>query len=587
VIARPGRRGPPRALAAPAPPARYAARARFAASAVLLLAGCRPAPPASPARAAPPAPAGAAPAGDSGPTSYDNPILPGFYPDPSLCRVGEDYYLVTSSFEYFPGVPIFHSKDLIHWRQLGHVLTRPSQLSLEGAKSSQGIFAPTIRYHAGTFYVITTNVSTDGTFFVTASDPAGPWSDPIWVKEPVFTMDPSLAFTDDGRAFYTRHGGLEHGGAYQAEIDLKTGQLRGDARLIWTGTGQVWPEGPHLYPIQGRYYLLLAEGGTSTGHRVTIARSASPFGPFEPNPRNPILTHSDRPLEPIQATGHADLVQAADDGWWMVFLGIRRWDGQHHHLGRETFLAPVRWSDDGWPIVNAGAPVSLRMNPDQALPPAHPWPAPTARDDFEGPSLGLDWNFLRSARDDRWSLTARPGHLRLQGSAASLDEIGTPAFVGRRQRHFRASVRARLDFTPRTQADRAGLVLRANEDNHYELALTGGPGERRVQLSTRVDGKTTRIGEQRAGDAPVELGIEAFADHYELLFVDGGEVRQLGRVPTAPLSTESAGGFTGVYIGMFATSTAATPMPPADFDWFEYAPGAEVSVPRRATRQAE
>ena len=574
--------------------ARAPSTARFAALAALLLSGCGSPPSAQRpvARAAGPS---AAATDDGAPgraaetmtSSYDNPILPGFYPDPSICRVGDDYYLVTSSFEYFPGVPIFHSRDLIHWRQLGHVLTRPSQLSLDGAKSSQGIFAPTIRYHAGTFYVVTTNVSTDGSFFVTASDPAGPWSDPIWVKEPVFTMDPSLSFADDGRAFYTRHGGREHGGAYQAEIDLKTGRVHGEAQLIWKGTGQVWPEGPHLYPIDGRYYLLLAEGGTSTGHRVTVARSASPFGPFEPNPHNPILTHSDRPLEPIQATGHGDLVQAADGNWWLVFLGIRRWDGQHHHLGRETFLAPVRWSDDGWPVVNAGEPISLRMQPSQALPAAHPWPAEPARDEFDSTTLGHDWNFLRNASGERWSLAARPGHLRLQGGAASLDEIGTPAFVGRRQRHFRASARASLDFTPRTKADRAGLTLRANEDNHYDLVLTGEPGQRRVQLSTRTQGKTTLIAEQRAGDGPVELGIEAFADHYELGFVAGGERRVLGRAPTAPLSTEAAGGFTGVYIGMFATTAASMPMPPADFDWFEYTPGAEVSAPRRAPRQAD
>jgi len=560
--------------------------ALLSALAALPSSGCASPPPAQTAAAA----ASSAPpenATEAMATSYDNPILPGFYPDPSICRVGDDFYLVTSSFEYFPGVPIFHSRDLVHWRQLGHVLTRPSQLSLDGAKSSQGIFAPTIRYHAGTFYVITTNVSRDGTFFVTASDPAGPWSDPIWVKEPVFTMDPSLAFAEDGRVFYTRHGGREHGGAYQAEIDPKTGRLHDTAQLIWEGTGQVWPEGPHLYPIDGRYYLLLAEGGTSTGHRVTVARSASPFGPFEPNPHNPILTHSDRPLEPIQATGHGDLVQAADGNWWLVFLGIRRHDGQHHHLGRETFLAPVRWSDDGWPVVNAGQPVSLHMQPAQALPAPHAWPPAPARDEFERASLGFDWNLLRSPNEERWSLAARPGHLRLQGSAASLDRIGTPAFVGRRQRHFRASVRAVLDFTPRTKADRAGLTLRANEDNHYDLVLTGDPGQRRVQLSTRVLGETTLIADQHVGDGPVELAIEAFADHYELGVVERGERRELGRAPTTPLSTEAAGGFTGVYIGMFATTAASEPMPPADFDWFEYAPGAEVSAPRRPARQAE
>ena len=264
--------------------------------------------------ASPPAPAAS--------VRYENPILPGFYPDPSICRVGADYYLVTSSFEYFPGIPISHSRDLVHWRQLGHVLARPSQLSLAGIASSQGIFAPTIREHDGTFYVVSTNVSGGGSFLVTARDPAGPWSDPIWIHEAEFTMDPSLSFTPDGRALYLRHGGGEHGGAYQAELDLATGRLLGEPQLLWRGTGGIWPEGPHLYAIDGRQYLLLAEGGTSTGHRVTIARSQSPYGPFEPDPDNPVLTHADRPEEPIQATGHADLVQTEAGDWWMVLLGI-------------------------------------------------------------------------------------------------------------------------------------------------------------------------------------------------------------------------------------------------------------------------
>jgi len=503
------------------------------------------------------------------PTRYENPILPGFYPDPSICRVGDDYYLVTSSFEYFPGVPLFHSRDLVHWRQLGHVLTRGSQLQLTGAASSQGIFAPTIRHHAGTFYVITSNVSAGGTFYVTASDPAGPWSDPVWLKEPVFTMDPSLTFTDDGHVYFTRHSGLERGGAYQAELDLATGRLKHEPQLLWRGTGGVWPEGPHLYAIGGLYYLMLAEGGTSTNHAITIARSAAPFGPFEAYERNPILTHSNRPEEPIQATGHGDLVQAADGRWWMVLLGIRRWDGKHHHLGRETFLAPVVFDADGWPVVNGGAALGLEM-PGAGLPAAQPWPEPPARDGFEAPALGVDWNFLRNPRAESWSLSARPGYLRLLGSGASLDEVGSPAFVGRRQRHFRASVRAALDFAPQSAAQQAGLTVRANEANHHDLVLSGAPGERRVQLWTRIAGVSRRVAEERLADGPVELSIEAFADRYEFAFGGPGERRWLGRAPTADLSSEAAGGFTGVYFGMFASRRDAGSMPPADFDWFEY-----------------
>lgn len=505
---------------------------------------------------------------------FDNPVLPGFYADPSVCRVGRDYYLVTSTFEYFPGIPIFHSRDLVTWQQIGHVLTRETQLRLTGAKSSQGIFAPTIRHHDGTFFVVTTNMSSGGSFYVTARAPAGPWSDPVWLSEPTFTMDPSLFFDDDGRVYYTRHGGGERGGAYQVELDLATGRLKGDARLIWAGTGGKWPEGPHLYKIDGRYYLLLSEGGTSTGHRLTIARSASPFGPFEPNPDNPILTHADHPLEPIQATGHGDLVQAPDDSWWLVFLGIRRWDGEHHHLGRETFLAPVVWTPEGWPVVNHGQPVALRMHAPHvrgtAAKPAH---ERATRDDFDARELGLAWNFVRNPREGSWSLSARPGFLRLSGSLASLDEITSPTFVGRRQQHFRARAAALLDFHPETDGERAGLTLRANEANHYDLVITLRDGQRRAQLWTRVKGASSLLIDRPAPAGECHLVVQAFADRYEFACGErGGGLTSLASAPSQPLSTESAGGFTGVYVGMFAASSARPTMPPADFDWFEYEP---------------
>src|SRR5882724_8476694 len=189
--------------------------------------------------------------------TFRNPILAGFYPDPSVCRVGDDYYLVTSSFEYFPGVPIFHSRDLVHWRPIGHCLTRASQLPLQNAKSSQGIFAPTLRYRDGTFYMVTTNISGGGIFYVTATDPSGPWSEPVWLREAHGWMDPSLLFDDDGKVYYTRHDGGEHGGIVQAELEIETGKLLGEPRLIWKGTGGVWPEGPHLYKIGTYYYLLI------------------------------------------------------------------------------------------------------------------------------------------------------------------------------------------------------------------------------------------------------------------------------------------------------------------------------------------
>jgi xylan 1,4-beta-xylosidase len=503
---------------------------------------------------------------------YNNPIISGFYPDPSICRVGADYYLVTSSFEYFPGVPVFHSRDLVHWRQIGHALTRPSQLDLTEAGSSKGIFAPSLRYHDGTFYMVTTNVSGGGNFYVTTRDPAGPWSEPHRLDERQggVAIDPSLLFASDGRVYYTREGGGERGGIYQAELDIEAGRLSSEPRQIWAGTGGIWPEGPHLYEIGGRYYLLISEGGTGTGHSLTIARSDAPFGPFEPYAHNPILTHSNRPEEAIQATGHGDLVQAPDGRWWIVFLGIRRWDGKNHHLGRETFLAPVTWNEEGWPVINGGQPIRLEMSVE-GLPSPQPWPEPSPRDDFDRPSLAFDWNFLRNPAKDSWSLDGRPGFLRLSGGTASLDEVGAPAFVGRRQRHLRGRAATRLEFSPSAAGQRAGLAVRANEANHYELVISAAASGRQVELRTRVAGTANDVARSVIPPGAVTLAVEAYPDRYEFSATDAaGQMHALGHAPTQPLSSESAGGFTGVYLGMFATTRADAAMPPADFDWFEY-----------------
>jgi alpha-N-arabinofuranosidase len=506
-----------------------------------------------------------------------NPVLPGFYPDPSICRVGDDYYLVTSTFEYFPGVPIFHSRDLTHWRQLGHCLTRDSQLSLSTAKSSKGIFAPTLRYHDGTFYMITTNVEGGGHFYVTAKDATGPWSEPTWLDDND-GVDPSLFFDADGRVYFTRQGGGARGGIYQQELDLSRGKLVGEPRMIWSGTGGTWPEGPHLYKLGALYYLMIAEGGTGYSHMETIARSSSPWGPFEPCPRNPVLSHSGRAGHAIQATGHADLVQAKDGAWWLVCLGIRPTDGEHHHLGRETFLAPVVWDAAGWPVVNGNGSIELTAQ-GAGLPKPAPWPQPTARDDFEASTLGLELNFVRNPAPGAFSLSARPGFLRLLGTAASLDEVSQPSFVGRRQRHFRCRASALLEFQPLRSSEVAGLVVRADEANHYDLLVVADGARRRVELRARVSGNSRLVGQAPLEPGPVLLAIDAREAEYEFFFTtSGGKARSLGTQPTAPLSSEAAGGFTGVYFGMYASSGAgggSAPAAPADFDWFEYRPAAD------------
>ncbi|UGQ47588.1 glycoside hydrolase family 43 protein [Massilia endophytica] len=508
----------------------------------------------------------AALAAAASPVSYRNPVVSGFNPDPSICRVGKDYYLATSSFEYFPGVPIYHSRDLVHWRQIGHALTRESQLPLKGQRASRGIFAPTLRCHEGNFYLITTNIENGGNFYVHTKDPAGEWSEPVWLKESVFGMDPSLLFDDDGKVYYTRHGGGEHGGVYQAEIDMKTGKLASEARLVWPGTGGVWPEGPHLYKIGGWYYLMISEGGTSYDHSITIARSRSPWGPFDAFSGNPILTHRGYPELPLQATGHGDLVQAENGKWWMVLLGIRP-QQRNHHLGRETLLAPVEWTAEGWPVVNGGKAIGTTMTVD-GLPAPHPWPAEPVRTQFNTGKLAPHWTHLRTAARDKWSLSERPGFLRLKGSAETLADVASPAFVARRQQHLHMRAAAQVEFSPSGERQAAGLVLRQNEDNHYALRITG-VAHRRVELVQRVKGRTSVVASAPLPVGAARLQIESFPDRYEFSYAMAeGAMKKLGEAPAAPLSSENAGGFTGVFVGMYADGE--NNMAPADFAWFDY-----------------
>jgi alpha-N-arabinofuranosidase len=506
-------------------------------------------------------------------TSYRNPVLPGFYPDPSVVRVGDWFYLVNSSFEFFPGVPIHRSRDLVHWESLGHVLTRDSQLPLETAGPSGGIFAPTIRYHAGTFYLITTNVSHGGTFYVTAKDPAGPWSEPVWLQVPGGGIDPSLLFDDDGKVYLTSTGTAP--GIYASQIDVASGKLLTQPRIVWKGTGGRYPEGPHLYKVGGRYYLMISEGGTEYGHMVTIARAASPWGPFEPCPRNPILTQRNTPLsDPIQATGHADLVEDGEGDWWMVFLGIRPQGGYYwHHLGRETFLAPVRWDALGWPVVNEGKPIALDMSV-RGLP-ARPTPAPPVRDGFDG-SLGAAWNFLRNPVRASYSTTERRGWLTLHGTAVPLDRADgvSPTFVGRRQEDLRARIAVRIDFAPSREGQEAGLVLYRAPLQRYELGLRRGHAGREVFVRQTVgtDLSTVTASAPVPGDGPVVLQIEAEPTRYTFSWGPSPDrLQPLGAAETRLLATEVSGGFIGTYVGMYALAPNGDPRPaPVAFDWFDY-----------------
>lgn len=503
---------------------------------------------------------------------YRNPIIPGFHPDPSICRVGQDYYLVTSSFEYFPGVPVFRSRDLLNWKQIGHCLTRPSQLPLDHAPPSGGIYAPTIRQHAGRFYMVTTNVSHGGNFFVHTTNPAGEWSEPIRIDED--GIDPSLYFDDDAKVYFVSNNSKSHPGkpgAFQCEIDIATGKIIGPSHHLWTGSGGQYPEGPHVFKKDGWYYLLMAEGGTEFGHMVTIARSRNINGPYEPCPQNPILTH--RSINtPLQSTGHSDLVQDADGKWWIVFLACRHVGyPKMHHIGRETCLAPVEWSDDGWPIVNGGKPVELEVQTDRTVPAQIPPVA--SRDDFDAPTLSFGWNFRRNPDPTAWSLSQRKGSLSLRCIPTTLNDIASPAFVGRRQEHLTCSAKTHLDFVPQAAADEAGLTVFMREDHRCDIAIGHRNGQLVAVLRRCVGSLTAEVAVYPIPVGPVVLQVRAEPEWYHLsVLPDGGAAIELGKVETRHLSTELAGGFTGVYFGLYATANGVASQGVGHFDWFDYFP---------------
>lgn len=495
---------------------------------------------------------------------YSNPIIAGFHPDPSICRVGEDYYLVNSSFEYFPGVPIHHSRDLMNWRQIGHCLTRESQLPLRGVKASDGIYAPTIRHHDGRFYMVTTNTTGGGNFYVWTEDPAGEWSDPIWVDQK--GIDPSLLF-DGGKVYFTSNGSnwAPVRGAYQCEIDIATGKQLTETKFLWPGTGGSYPEAPHLYRIGDWYYLTLAEGGTAEGHMVTIARSRDPYGSFESSPHNPILTHRSL-MNDIQATGHGDLFEDHHGNWWIVFLGYRYGEYSWHHLGRETYLAPVEWID-GWPVVNRGEKVLCTMDVDRPMVPCR-WPAPPERDDFEAPALSPCWNHLRNPDPALSSLTERPGWLRLSCGKPTLDDLDSPAFVGRRQEHLDCEVSTLIDFAPASANEEAGLTILADNRHHCELAVTLRSGKRCAIVRRRIGSLCAEVAREELPDGPVELAIRADKTTYRFLAGAPGSLKELATAETRYVSTQVAGGYTGVYFGLYATANGEESFTKAFFDRF-------------------
>ena len=499
-------------------------------------------------------------------TSYENPVVRGHAPDPSAVRVGDDFFLASSSFEMLPGIPIRHSTDLVNWRIIGHAVSRPEQYRRDGQPGPLTLFAPTLRYDDGVFYLVCTNPKDrQGNFLVTATDPSGPWSSATWIDEDWF--DPSLFRDEDGTWYYTRRdlrfgavGGL--GPIVQAEIDVSTG-VRGELRELTPGDRGFSSndiEGPHLYRIGDWYYLSAAEGGSWSNHMQTIGRSRSPWGPFEPAPHNPILTHRNRTAHPIQTLGHAELVDDAAGNWWALSLGTRHARfAQHHNLGRETFLTPVVWRD-GWPHVGLDGTTELSIE-DAPLPQAHgtefprhdslwlrgwttwgPAPAGFDAETAEGAQIVLPFG-----ADPVATASAAPG-----GS----DDVTTPygALLLPQTEHAQRFSATAMRVDP---GGRAGIAVWADAAHCFSATIVGEGSERGIEFRRVVDDLVTSSVAPAPGSEPIRLSIESSVSSYTFRAELGGQVIDVGAGSARLLSAQAAEWFVSVSFALLALGPAS------------------------------
>ncbi len=512
---------------------------------------------------------------DTAPATYSNPILSGYYPDPSIVRVEDDYYMVNSSFEWFPGMPIHHSKDLVNWQLIGYGLHSPEQLDLqEGLGDYMGIFAVTIRHHDGLFYLITTCVNCEekgGNFYVTAKNPAGPWSDPVWLDAP--GIDPSLMWDDDGKAYYVGHGNLsgfqswkDQQGVWLQELDLKKKKLFGPRIQLTYGhaNNAIWTEGPHLYKIDGKYMLMVAEGGTGFNHSVTVHHSENVWGPYISNQINPVLSHRHLGKEfPVHSVGHADLVQTQNGDWWSVMLGKRLVSG-YTLLARETFLTPVQF-EGKTPVFNPGVGRLLAQQERPNLP-WTPFDEKPARDDFAEKRLALEWNVLRTPHEKWYSL--KKSQLSLKLRKGTLHQLTNPSYVARRIEHHQFSASFKMNFTAASSNEWAGMAIYRNSQCHYQFVR-----EKQHLLVIKTEkGEQTEVA--RVPNDSSNLILKAEGKGRSLQFYYGNSEDSLKTIgeaqDLATLSDEVAGGFNGPYVGMYASANGESSDNTASFDWFEY-----------------
>jgi xylan 1,4-beta-xylosidase len=504
----------------------------------------------------------------AGAGEYRNPILSGYYPDPSITRVGDDYYLINSSFSHFPGIPVFQSRDLVNWTQIGNAIDRPSQLSFDGLGVSRGVFAPDISHHDGLFYIVNTCVDCRGNFVITAKDPRGPWSDPVWFE--FDGIDPSI-FWDGDKAYMVNNGPPNetprysgHRAIWVQEFDYKQLRMVGERTQIVNGGVDIskepsWIEGPHLIKRDGFYYLIAAEGGTGDKHSQVVFRSKSVRGPFVPYANNPILSQRDLDAQrsnPVTSAGHAKFVQTQSGDWWATFLATRPYGPDLYNIGRETFLLPVTWAN-GWPMILEPGKRIPFVGPKPKLPEQRRPAQPTNGDfsyveEFDGDKLSLAWIGIRTPRQPIYSLAG--GALVLHPAAALGDMKGVPAFMGRRQQHHIATVSTTLSYKPEKDGDRAGLAAIQNDKTWVFFGVTRIEGKPVIALFARQggDSETLIASAPFTGDAAA-LTMSADGGTAAFTYRTGSKTETLkSGVDITFLSTRKAGGFVGTVIGPYA-----------------------------------
>lgn len=477
---------------------------------------------------------------------YNNPVLRGMYPDPSVCRAGDKYYMVCSSFQFFPAVPLFESDDMVNWKQIGHCITRRSQLDLTGADKCSGIFAPTIRYHEGRFYMVTTEALTHTNFYVYTDDIYGEWSEPIRVDEE--GIDPTLYF-EDGKTYFIGNGYDEETGRsciLMSEIEVETGKKLSPSKPLWYGTGGRFIEAPHLYKFGEYYYVLDAEGGTEYGHMVNYGRSKNMWGPFEPFPGNPVLTNRNLGGYILQGAGHGDVIEDKDGNWWFMHLAFRQ-TGQwstYHHLGRECCLVPVTWKD-GWFYMGDGtAQLSYDLPERKAASQKLSYTKT-----FGNLELDKDWIYLRNYNKDRYHF--EENGLRLDGVKDNLFEGELPTMAALRQCEFCEEV----SVTVKGVCEEAGITVYMDERHHYDLYING---EGNAVLRLSIGNLFKEIKEIPVKDNTATLKISASEYEYHFAVETAGETIPMGIGETRYLSSEVAGGFTGVVYGLYAVDTSGS-----------------------------